>query len=574
MNKRVALYGTSLLLPGNRHWRRLADRYDVQFGDFGEWANTFLEGDDAFESSDVLVWVVFLDDLIKYSSLLTLAQSHDLKKEIDELISGILTPLVTQLRRSSTKVIVTFSKLSFEMTASPNLARQFSIESIIAKGFESTLQSLREDFTHLYLLSLDQVISEQGFQRCFDFRNFYAARSRFSSFGIQVLANEIMINLERIFLARKKLLILDCDNTLWGGVLGEAGQKNIQIGQDGIGQAFQDFQYVIKGLSNRGILLALASKNNHDDVVEVFDNHKGMILKKADFVSMKVNWEDKANSIREISNELSLGIDSFVFWDDSPIERDMTKTHLPELTVVEPPADVYDWPLFLRKFSGFSHFNISSEDKNKKKQYKIRAQFNKELDGNIDKVSYLKSIKMRPEVFEVDTHTLDRAQQLCNKTNQFNLRTIRHTHKDLEKIVNSNNNVALIAKLSDKFGEHGLVGLSIVKSTSNSNVAFLDTFLLSCRVIGRYLEAWVLKQCLLKLQKNNVKYLLAEYIPTKKNVLVENFLSSLGFKPIRDMPVKVLENIKLDEISCAFERTHYIDITECNIPNLGVFENE
>ena len=313
---------------------------------------------------------------------------------------------------------------------------------------------------------------------------------RLSSFGIKILSNKILQFLKNLDISSKKLLILDCDNTIWGGVLGEEGINKIQIGQDGIGKAFYDFQKVVKSLKERGILIALASKNNLSDVKKVLRNHKSMILKENDITIFKVNWKDKSSNIMEISKDLMLGLDSFVFWDDNPIERQKVKKNLKHVDVIEPNKDVSEWPKQLLEFSGFAKVNVSREDKVKTDQYKKRSEFIERKNLVKDEIKYLKSIKIKPNILNLNSSNIDRAVQMTQKTNQFNFTTKRYNHKKLLEI-NKKNKVFLV-KLTDIYGDHGIISLVILKL--KKNIIYVDTLLLSCRILGRYLENWILKK--------------------------------------------------------------------------------
>ena len=237
----------------------------------------------------------------------------------------------------------------------------------------------------------------------------------------------------------------------------------------------EDFQLIIKTLKDTGILLALASKNEEKDVWNVFDNHNEMILKKEDIVISKINWLEKSENIKQISDELGLGLDSFVFWDDNPIEREKVKNSLPDVTVIEAPKEVFEWPEILSNLNEFSRFQITTEDTQKLEQYKSRAKFNKtKSDVNFDQKEFLKQI---------------------------------------------------IFSAVDDFGDHGQIGLSFIKYDYDNKSAFLDTFLLSCRILGRDIELWMMQSILNKLNKDGITILEIEYLETERNGLVRSFLS-------------------------------------------------
>ena len=218
-----------------------------------------------------------------------------------------------------------------------------------------------------------------------------------------------------------------------GRSVSEEGIENIQIGQDGIGTAFSDFQKSILKVKNSGILIVLVSKNNREDVENVLENHQSMILKK-DITAMKVNWNEKSKNIRQLSQDLSLGLNSFVFWDDNPIEREKVRAQLKEVDVIEPETDVTSWPKQLLEYKGFSKFIVTKEDILKTKQYKIREKFIEDKYSSKNEINYLKSIKIKPSLVKIDKSTLNRTVQMCQKTNQFNLRTKKYNTNDILKL--------------------------------------------------------------------------------------------------------------------------------------------
>ena len=279
--------------------------------------------------------------------------------------------------------------------------------------------------------------------------------------------------------------------TLWGGVLAEDGIENIQIGQDGIGAAFSDFQRAIIKIKNSGVLIILVSKNEKSDIEKVLKTHQSMILKKKDVTAMKVNWNEKSSNIKQLSSDLSLGLNSFVFWDDNPIEREKVRAQLKDVDVIEPTVDVTNWPKQLLEYKGFSKFIISKEDGTKTKQYKIREKFEQDKHSSRDEINYLKSIKIKPRIIKIDKSTINRTVQMCQKTNQFNLRTKKYDLKDILRL--NDKNISFLVKLKDSYGDHGIVSFVSLK-VENDKFIFIDTFLMSCRILGRYLEFWILNE--------------------------------------------------------------------------------
>lgn len=367
------------------------------------------------------------------------------------------------------------------------------------------------------------------------------ANCRLSSRGIEILSECLNKIIKKIYLPSKKVLVLDCDNTLWGGIIGEDGIKSILIGQDGIGKAFLDFQKNIKRLLDKGVILCIASKNNHADVLNVFKKHQEMQLKEKDIISFKVNWREKHLNLLEISKDLDIGLDSMVFWDDNPLERQKMRLALPDVFTVEPEQDVIYWPDQLNKLELFSNFKITDEDKKKQYQYKIRSKFVEGKNNARNEITYLKKIKLKVKKINLLKGNISRASQMTQKTNQFNLSTKRYSILDIQKIDNNKNNRISLFQISDIYGDHGIVGMFILKE-KNKNTIFIDTFLLSCRVLGRYLETWMLYSIKKKYGKNVDIY--AEYISTEKNILAKEFLENHNFKLVKKNKKTSLYKIK------------------------------
>ena len=246
--------------------------------------------------------------------------------------------------------------------------RQTSDIKNFYKWLVNELSILRDNHKSIYLLDLNEIFYPFGSKEIFSDRNWYFARCRLSVKGLNILTDTLLQVINRFSNAASKVLVLDCDNTLWGGIIGEDGLRGIILGQDGIGTAYVDFQREIVKLENNGIIIVLASKNNDKDVWEVFDKHSDMYLKREHIVTSKINWNEKAFNLQEVAKELDLGLDSFVFWDDNPLERDKMRTLLPQVLTVDVPNDIVKWPRLLRTLNCFAKFNVTAEDKKKSHQ--------------------------------------------------------------------------------------------------------------------------------------------------------------------------------------------------------------
>ena len=393
--------------------------------------------------------------------------------------------------------------------------------------FKNSMYDLADNFKSFYFIDLDVIFNEKGHENIFDVRNWYYAKMRLSLSGFKLIEKVVSQIIERTRTVNKKLLILDCDNTLWSGVLGEDGFDKINIGNDGIGNAFIDFQKEIIRQNKKGILVAICSKNDEGDVLEVFEKHSSMVLNKSHIVSFKVKWKEKHKNIREISEELSMDLDSFVFWDDDPLEREKIKNFLPEVEVIEPPLEIEKWPKLLFENPSFAKIQVTTEDKNKGDQYKSREEFIQRKKATKNKGAFLKKIKIKPKLFDVRSHHISRAAQLTQKTNQFNFRTFRYTENELSKLLSNEKFMVKMCSVSDIFGDHGNVGLLILEK-KNKDLFFLDSFILSCRILGRELESWMLQSILIEIKNLDVKFIEIQYLQTDKNKPSKKFLDNFS----------------------------------------------
>jgi FkbH-like protein len=325
-----------------------------------------------------------------------------------------------------------------------------------------------------------------------------------------------------------KCLILDLDNTLWGGIIGDDGLNGIQIGDNGIGKAHLSLQKWIKQLKNRGIILAICSKNEISIAQQPFISHPNMALKLDDIAVFIANWNSKADNINHIKEILNIGYDSMVFLDDNPAEREIVKKFLPDIIVPDLPDDVSEYLPYLTSLNLFETTSVSESDKLRTKQYQEesqRAQFSKSVTNMVD---FLISLEMSAHINSFQESEYDRLAQLSQRSNQFNLRTIRYSFQDIMHISTSNEYLTFSVSMKDKFGDYGLISMVVVKII-DKNIAFIETWIMSCRVLKRTVENLVMNQIVIKLRELKIDLLLGEYLQTNKNILVKNLLPNFGF---------------------------------------------
>lgn len=330
----------------------------------------------------------------------------------------------------------------------------------------------------------------------------------------------------------KKCLILDLDNTVWGGVIGDDGMEGIQLGHGlGIGKAFTEFQMWVKKLKQRGIIICVASKNNEETAKEPFEKHPDMVLKLDDIAVFQANWETKVDNIRTIQSILNIGFDSMVFLDDNPFERNMVRENIKGITVPELPEDPAEYLEYLYSLNLFETASYSNLDKDRTKQYQVEAQRVSLSKTFTNEADFLKSLNMVSVVSGFTKFNTPRVAQLSQRSNQFNLRTVRYTEADIEALANDPNVIDLSFTLEDKFGDNGLIAVIIMKPLDKETL-FVDTWFMSCRVLKRGMENFTLNTMVEKAKAAGYKKIIGEYLPTPKNKMVENHYTGLGFTKI------------------------------------------
>jgi FkbH-like protein len=355
----------------------------------------------------------------------------------------------------------------------------------------------------------------------------YLGRIRYSNQMFRSLAT-LLLQADNAYAYRtRKVLILDLDNTIWGGIVGEAGALGIALSEDGIGRCYRDFQRALKAITRTGVLLAICSKNNPGDLDEVFERNSMMILRREDFACIRANWDPKPQNILSIAESLNLGVDSFLFIDDNPVERELVRTTLPGVSVPEFPSRVENLPSwFLREVipEWFGKYTITSEDLNKTAQYRVNEE-RQQLSRTLDFDSFLDSLQIECVLLVDPADQISRIAQLTQKTNQFNLTTRRYQIPDIQHFLDSPDHAVVLLEYKDRFGSEGMVGLTILNFAESR----IDSLLMSCRIIGRKVEDRILSKAFDLFRARGCQKIAADFIPTSKNQQVASFYDSHGF---------------------------------------------
>ena len=387
---------------------------------------------------------------------------------------------------------------------------------------------------YLHVCDLEFLACRHGGIAAQDDRAWFETKQLCSSSLLVEIARETSHLLSSLRRSPKKVLVLDLDNTLWGGVIADDGMEGIELGDTSArGEAFKAFQKYIRSLKDRGTLLAVCSKNDHAKAAEAFEDHPEMVLRLPDIVSFKANWEPKSENIRQIASELNLGLDSLVFVDDNPAEIDIVRQFAPEVTTILLGPDPSLYVAQLQDCRLFEPRTITAEDAERTRQYRTEAERNTLLATVTDMDSYLESLQMEATMSAFTPVDLPRISQLINKSNQFNLTTRRRSEADLLALLQNPSYIGFTTRLSDRFGDHGLIGVLIGKI--EGNMLEIDTWLMSCRVLKRQVEDAVLNELARIAIQRNCTTLKGVYLPTPKNEMVHDFYPRMGFAPAREL---------------------------------------
>lgn len=391
------------------------------------------------------------------------------------------------------------------------------------------LMNLAQEYPNLFICDIAGIQNKFGRDFMFDSTVYVSTEMILSIDALPYVASrtlDIIASIEGKF---KKCLILDLDNTVWGGVVGDDGWENIQVGHGlGIGKAFSEFQQWVKKLKNRGIIVCVCSKNDEGKAKEPFEKNPEMVLKMEDISVFVANWENKADNIRTIQSILNIGFDSMVFLDDNPFERNMVRENVPGVTIPELPEDPGEYLEYLYAQNLFETASYSAADKDRTKQYQVEAQRVATAKKFTNEGDFLKSLEMVSEVSGFTSFNTPRVAQLSQRSNQFNLRTVRYTEDQITAIENDPKQKGFAFTLEDKFGDNGLIAVVILQE-KDSDTLFIDTWFMSCRVLKRGMENFTLNTIVEYAKANDYKKIIGEYLPTAKNGMVAEHYTGLGF---------------------------------------------
>jgi FkbH-like protein len=399
------------------------------------------------------------------------------------------------------------------------------------KNLNLKLMDFCREKKSVFLLDIASLSVSKGYANIFDPKMYVNGDIVFNLDFVPYVAKNIHDIIQAINGIFRKCVILDLDNTTWGGIIGDDGIEGIQIGDLGIGKAFTSLQLWIKELKKRGIIVAVCSKNTEEIAKEPFQKHADMVLRMEDIAVFVANWENKVDNIKYIQSVLNIGFDSMVFLDDNPFEREMVKQAIPEIVVPSLPEDPSEYVLYLRDLNLFETASYTEEDEVRTKQYQEEAKRNVLQKSFANEEEFLKSLQMKSLVRPFDNFTIPRIAQLSQRSNQFNLRTVRYTEGEVTAISSAKDYFTFSFDLKDIYGEYGLIAY-VVLHKRGEHTLFIENWVMSCRVLKRGMEIFTLSKIIQLAEKNGYTNLLAEYIPTKKNGIVKDHYLNLGFNAV------------------------------------------
>lgn len=447
------------------------------------------------------------------------------ENEIEMLISEKCKEIEILLNNLQQKNLVLFNKFSSLL---------FTTNELLESKFERLCNRLNDYLlkiqpSNLLVVDMTKIIAETSVSATYNRRQFHTSKSLYTPAFIINYIQYIIPSILSVNGSVKKALILDCDNTLWKGILGEDGLDNVKMTSEDGGYYFEEVQHIIVSLAKKGVIICLCSKNNITDVDEIFLKRM-KVLTYEHIVLKKINWESKASNIESLAQELNIGIDSMVFIDDSKFEINLIKELLPQVKTYIVPEDTSLYPETMREVAKeFFKLQYTSEDSQRIKMYQVAAERNNERNAFGDISQYIDSLDLEVLVYKNCHEHVDRIVQLCQKTNQFNISTKRYTETEINDFLNLQEKYTIYTfAVKDKYGEYGIVGLAII-SFIDPNAAFLDTWLMSCRVMGRNIEYAFFDYIVKKLEEQNILGLRTVYSKTKKNIPVSDIFEILGF---------------------------------------------
>jgi FkbH-like protein len=508
---------------------------DVHVGDFNTYVQDMLDGNSSLYrfAPEVVVLAVRAEAAAPELSRDFAELSPQAAQQAAERVVRGYEQWIAAFRRNSQAALIVHS---LERPQNPSLgildSQSDDGQSGLIQRINRELQRMARKFRGVYVLDYDALVAHHGSEHWHDERKWQMVRLPISADHLLPMAREWMRFIVPLSGRSAKALVVDLDNTLWGGIIGEDGMAHIKVGPDYPGAAYQALQRTLLDLSRKGILLAVCSKNNFDEAMEALEKHPGMLVRPKDFAALRINWTDKAQNLREIAHELNLGLDALAFFDDNSFEREQVRAILPEVTVIDVPHDPLEYASTVRNCAVLERLTISAEDQQRTAMYAAQRERCGVEQQFQSKEDFFRSLEMEAEFDTVSELTLARVAQLTQKTNQFNLTTRRYGEAQIAEMAKQPDWNIFSIRVRDRFGDHGLVGVAITHDEGEQ--CEVETFLLSCRVIGRTIETALLAHIAESAAERGRKRLIGRFVPTRKNGPARDFYQQHGFERLEE----------------------------------------
>lgn len=446
-----------------------------------------------------------------------------IKNKINEF-AGLIKKIIKNI--DTTLIVHNFEVPSYSPLGILETKQKFGYFDSI-RYINRALQDLFHKTPNVFIFDYDSFLSSAGKGNSLDRKMYYIADMKLHQNLIPALCRQYLRYIKAIKSINRKCIVLDLDDTLWGGVLGEDELEGIRLGLNPPGNAYVEFQKYLLALFERGVILAINSANNHDEAMRVIREHPHMVLREDNFAAIKINWKNKVNNILEIAKEINIGLDHLIYIDDSQQNRQLVRQMLPDVLVVQMPKDPSDYIRAIEELDEFDWLNITEEDKLRGVMYAQEIR-RKQFKANFkDMAKYLEGLQTKVTIKRADRFSIPRISQLTYRTNQFNFTTYRYSERQIINLLKDNRYNIYSVSVSDKFGDNGISGAVILRE--DRKIFSVDTFLLSCRILGRGVERAVLTFILDEAKKSGAEFLLCQYIPTQKNEMIEDFLRENKF---------------------------------------------
>jgi len=538
---------------------------DTHFTDYGQYTFEILNSNSELYNYQADITICLLDEHIIFDEVSAPWRLHDVEQALEAKAQHI-EKLVTQYVNFSQELLI-FNTIPLS-TNRINQLIDYKSKALLSscwKEFNARLLKLSSQFKSLIVVDLEPLMVDAiGLT---DDRMSQYAKMHMTESLLCNYAREISKISRAIVGQSKKCLVLDLDNTLWKGILGDDGSEGIEVAETLVGEAYHNFQSTIKQLADQGVLLTINSKNDQENVINVLQNHPQMVLREADFVKICANWFPKHENIQFIAQSLNLNLDSFVFVDDSDFERNLLRSKVPSVTVLELEDDPATFTSTLLRDGWFNTLKITKEDYSRNLKYKSEVE-RKDFLSKFDSIEdYLQELQLKVSLFTPQRVDIARISQLTLRTNQFNMTTKRYQEAEIGHLLANPLTTIVGIYAQDRFGDNGIVGCVFIQQSNNQNELYIDNFLLSCRVFSRGIETIALEHILQQAKKAGINRVYAEYCPTTKNQKVRDFYKQHGFAIFAETERGVLYQHSLKDVNFSVKQ---IELQA----NYGGFERE